>query len=86
MTPADRERSAGATRIARARLKADLTQSQLAAATGLSLRTVQKLDRGEMTNPPIRYLANVAHVLDRDIWDLCEPEWLQFTDLQADGA
>jgi DNA-binding XRE family transcriptional regulator len=79
MTPADRTRSSARTRLAQARLAAEFKQAQLAEATGLSPKTIQKLDRGEIDNPPIRYLVGCAHVLGVELVDVCEPEWLRFT-------
>lgn len=65
------------TKIARARLDHGATQKELAEATGLSIRTIQELERGEIENPRIRNLVNIAAALGKNWIDLCEDEWLQ---------
>jgi transcriptional regulator with XRE-family HTH domain len=50
-----------------------LSQRRLAAKTGLSLRTLQRVEPLEMDNPRIRYLANCAIVLGCVLEDLIEP-------------
>ena len=60
----------------RTQLKAKkMSQRQLAERAGLSLRTFQRLERLEMDNPPIRYLTNIALVLNCSLEDLIEPAW-----------
>jgi transcriptional regulator with XRE-family HTH domain len=41
-----------------------VTQAELAAATGISLGTIRRLDRDQIWNPGIRYLMNIAIALD----------------------
>jgi transcriptional regulator with XRE-family HTH domain len=63
-------------------------QPQLAALSGgLSVSTIRRLERGEMPNPPPRYLVNLAFVLQVDSpLELCPPEWLRWRDFTADGS
>jgi DNA-binding Xre family transcriptional regulator len=68
----DRDHQRGRHRDARA---ADVSQRRLAELTGISLRTLQRIERLEVDNPPIRYLANYAIVLGCEREDLIEPEW-----------
>jgi transcriptional regulator with XRE-family HTH domain len=52
-----------------------MSQRALAAETGLSLRTLQRIERLEIDNPPIRYLTNCAIALGCGLEDLIEPSW-----------
>jgi transcriptional regulator with XRE-family HTH domain len=65
------------TKIARARLDHGVTQQELAEATGMSVRTIQELERGEIENPRIRNIVNIAAALGKEWIDLCEDAWLQ---------
>jgi transcriptional regulator with XRE-family HTH domain len=74
------------TALARWRVKRGVTQSEMAAATGLSRTTYIKLEHGRFENPPIRYLANCALALGCEIDDLIETqwrEWLAFDEADA---
>ncbi len=42
------------------------------------MRNIQRLDWGEIDNPPIGYLVNIATVLGVDLLDICEDEWLEW--------
>jgi hypothetical protein len=42
------------------------------------MRNMQRLDWGELENPPIGYLVNIAVVLEVDLLDICEDRWLQW--------
>jgi transcriptional regulator with XRE-family HTH domain len=64
-----------ATRLAQLRVERGLTQNELAEATGLSIATLRRLERGTIDNPPLRYLANCAIVLGCQLEDLIEDEW-----------
>jgi transcriptional regulator with XRE-family HTH domain len=57
---------------------AGLSQRALARQAGLSLRTLQRIERLEVDNPPIRYLANCAIVLGCRLEDLIEPAWREW--------
>ena len=50
-------------RLYERRTAAGVSQRRLAEATGISLRTLQRIERLEVDNPPIRYLTNCAIVL-----------------------
>jgi transcriptional regulator with XRE-family HTH domain len=51
----------------------------LAEATGISLRTIQRLERGEFDNPPLRYLVNCQLALGVErLEELLEEEWLSW--------
>jgi transcriptional regulator with XRE-family HTH domain len=55
-----------------------VSQSDLAAITGISVRNISRLENGKMTNPPLRYLVNCAKALGVDWQVLVEPEWEQW--------
>ena len=73
--PADALLSHGRTRIARARLAANLSQEELAERSGLAPRTIERLDRGELDNPGIRHIVRLAAVLDCPAEQLIEDAW-----------
>lgn len=74
------------TKIARLRVQRRISQADLARTTGLSLATVRRLERGQLTNPPIRFLTNVAIALDVPLEDVIEPEWVQWSDLGSGSS
>jgi transcriptional regulator with XRE-family HTH domain len=61
-----------------------LTQLELADAIGISEPTLRRLERGEMTNPPIGYLVNAAMALGVSLDDLIEDEWRQWHHIRPD--
>jgi transcriptional regulator with XRE-family HTH domain len=63
-----------------------LTQKRLSELTGLSLRTVQRLELGEVDNPPLRYLVNLAKALDIELEAILEDEWLEWMVFDARAA
>jgi transcriptional regulator with XRE-family HTH domain len=64
--------------LSRYRREAAVEQGELAAATGISQRTLQRLESGETDNPPLRYLISCAMALGLDDWHLLlEDEWLR---------
>jgi transcriptional regulator with XRE-family HTH domain len=65
------------TKIARLRVKHGVTQQDLADATGVSIRTIQELERGDVENPRIRGLVNIAAALGVGLKAICEDEWLE---------
>ena len=60
-----------------------MSQIELAKATGISIATLRRLERGEMANPPLRYLANCATVLGVEVEELIEDEWRQWSAFDA---
>jgi transcriptional regulator with XRE-family HTH domain len=52
-----------------------VSQAHLAAITGISVRNLSRLENGEMTNPPLRYVVNCALALGVPWQQLVEPEW-----------
>lgn len=70
-----RRRLSGSTKLARLRISRDLRQDELAEMTGIRLRTLQRLEAGEMPNPPLRYLVNCAIALDVELEDVLEEDW-----------
>lgn len=53
-----------------------LNQGPLAAAAGISERTLQRLESGKHPNPPVRYLISCAVALELDDWHLLlEDQW-----------
>lgn len=65
-------------RIARARAAHGWRQDELAAMTGISVATLRRLERGQMDNPPLRYLQNLATALRVDLDKLIEPQWREW--------
>lgn len=63
------------------------TQAFMSEHTGIPLRTYRRLENGELTNPPIRYLVNCAIVLNVALESVCEEDWLRWTNFshQASG-
>jgi hypothetical protein len=43
---------------------------ELSRLSGISERTIQRLEQGEVDNPPIRYITNLAKALDCDFRDV----------------
>lgn len=76
--------SSAATKLAAVRLRRGMTQREVANATGISYATYQRLERGELDNPPLRYLTNCALVLGVRLGDLVEDEWLQWKRFDVD--
>lgn len=77
------------TNLAKMRLKRGLSQRDMATRTGLSLATYRRLERGLIDNPPIRYLANCAVVLDCSMGEIFEPkyrQWLPLTPAPQTGS
>jgi transcriptional regulator with XRE-family HTH domain len=62
-------------RLFERRKAAGLSQRELAKRTGISLRTLQRMERLEVDNPPIRYLVNCAIALGCELEELIEPAW-----------
>lgn len=58
-----------------------MSQMELAQATGISIATLRRLERGAMANPPLRYLTNCAIVLGVEVAELIEDEWLDWLPL-----
>jgi transcriptional regulator with XRE-family HTH domain len=63
------------TKLARIRLERAISQKALAEVTGLSIATYRRLERGEIKNPPLRYLVNCALALGVELDDVIDEEW-----------
>jgi transcriptional regulator with XRE-family HTH domain len=81
----DSGRTKAETRLAEWRLRRGLTQRQMSELTGLSPASYWRLERGQVTNPPIRYLVNCAIVLRCDWTDLLEEQYVQWLPLGTGG-
>jgi transcriptional regulator with XRE-family HTH domain len=79
------KRTPALTRIEQRRREAGLSQEDLAAKARISVRTLQRLEHRDLTNPPIRYLANLAIVLECELEDIIEPAWREWADLDWGG-
>lgn len=75
-----------ATRIARLRIERRITQHALARATGISLSTLARLERGQVVNPPLRYLGNIAIALDVPLNDVIEEAWHEWLPIAGGAA
>ena len=60
-----------------------MSQDELATASGISIATLRRLERGTVENPPLRYLTNSAIVLGCQLEDLIEDEWRAWLPLAA---
>lgn len=63
-----------------------MSQNELAEASGISIATLRRLERGAMPNPPLRYLANCAIVLGCELEELIEEEWRTWLALSKEKA
>src|SRR3569623_2752912 len=59
------------------------SQKKVSDLSGIPVRTIQRLERGDMDNPPIRYLVNLAEVYDCSLEDVCEESWIEWTVFDA---
>jgi transcriptional regulator with XRE-family HTH domain len=66
------------TKLARIRLDRGIGQHELAWMTGLSIATYQRLERGSMGNPGIRYLVNCAIALGVELDEVIEDDWREW--------
>lgn len=66
------------TRLARLRLGRGRSQQEISWVTGLSIATYQRLERGEISNPPLRYLVNCAIALGVELDEVIEEEWREW--------
>lgn len=66
------------TRLRAIRLDRGLSQKDLAALTGIPLRSLERVDRGEVDDLPFRWLVNLALALRCGPADLIEPEWTKW--------
>jgi len=69
----------GPTKLARIRVYRRLQQGELARLAGISRRKLQMLERGEVTDPKLRDLVNLALVLRCELGDIVEDDWLAFS-------
>ena len=72
-------------RLVAARKHRGVSQERMAGAVGLALATYRRLETGENTNPPLRYLVNCALVLRVELSSLIEDEWLEWAQLGNRG-
>lgn len=73
-----RRRRAPRTRLQQARVSRGIKQEALAQAVGVSRNTLNRLENGWNTDPPLRLLVSLAAALGIDDWhELAEDEWLQ---------
>lgn len=71
------------TNLGRVRVKRGVTQGDLAYVTGISLRTYKRIEAGQITNPPVRYLINLATALGVPIEELFEDDWTPWSVLDG---
>jgi transcriptional regulator with XRE-family HTH domain len=68
-------RPADMSRVLYWRRRRGMTQQQLADATGLSEKTIERFDQKRAGNPRIRSLLRIADVLEVSLSELIEDEW-----------
>ena len=73
-------------RITYWRLKRRITQRDLCTASGIPWRTYRRLEAGEIDNPSIRHLTNLALALGVKLDRLLEPEWTEWTVFHGGSA
>jgi hypothetical protein len=56
----------------------------MAERTGIRLGSYRRLERGNLKNPPLRWIINCAIVLDCHWSDIWEPNWNEW--LELDGV
>lgn len=66
------------TRLAARRRERGLSQAQLARAVGLTRTTYWRLETGQVANPKLRVLVNLAIALDCELEDVIEDEWREW--------
>jgi DNA-binding Xre family transcriptional regulator len=57
------------------RLHRDVSRADLAAATGIPEKTLQRLEAGEISNPGIRHVMAIAKALGCAPREIIEPAW-----------
>jgi transcriptional regulator with XRE-family HTH domain len=65
-------------RIRRIRLGQGKSQSELAQLAGISKRTLERIEANRDGQITLWHLVNLALVLECDLYDLIEDEWLRF--------
>lgn len=71
-------------RLTRARLRAGVSQAELAEAVGVSEKTIYRLERHwAKMDPGIRLLYNLSVALDVPLLTLCDPSWLTWNNLNG---
>lgn len=77
-------RSAQRTKMARLRLQRGLTQFEVASRSRIAPSTYERLEQGDLWNPRIRHLANIAIVLGVALEDVIEDDWRGWSELEAE--
>jgi len=68
-------------RLAVARVRAGLTQTQAAERIGIGFATYRRLERGQIENPPLRYLVNATIVFGVELDEVIEDRWREWMPL-----
>lgn len=76
----DPERLPSTTRLRRVRLERGLSQRELAELTGIPLRSLERLDRGEVDDFSYRSVVNLCLALRCKASEIIEPDWFQWKD------
>jgi hypothetical protein len=76
MPRADSLRSAQKTKLARLRVLRDYSQRDLELGSGVPIRTLQRLEAGQIESPPFGYLVNLTVAPESAVEDLIEDGWL----------
>lgn len=66
------------TRLAQVRYWRGVTQEELADRIGMARKSYQRLERGELANPPLGFLVNCAKALGVPLNAILEPAWLEW--------
>ncbi len=73
------------TRLRRTRLERGLSQKELAELTGIPLRSLERLDRGEVDDFSYRSVFNLCVALHCKASEIIEPDWFQWKDDLSPG-
>ncbi len=74
------------TKLANWRVWRNVSQREMSEATGIPIASYRRLERGQLDNPPLRWLVNCQLALDLpQIDDLIDDEWETFKQLHPDG-
>jgi Helix-turn-helix. len=73
------------TKLARERVKKGVTQEELARATGVSMRTVVRMEGDLIHSPCLAWYVNAATALGVRLEDVIEERHLHWIPLDADG-
>lgn len=76
----------GESLLAYHRKRRGVTQEEMAAAVGISVRTYRRLELGQVDDPGIRVLHNCAIALGTSLNDITPPQWRHWTTFRESAS